>query len=407
MNKILFAENLNASNGEVVDIDSESNIIVLCPQTCSLVKTNFDATKLLKCISLKEYLVEPGKIGESIIFESKMDFDFEEDHSSDLEVSFSSDDDSLKTNPVKSQKDSKTKLNYNFISMCLSAITNEIYVLADYDGKTEMEFHIMCFDRHFNFIRKFVITNLTEFFLHYHRIMGCRRQRRITRNLKLKLSCFTNENKETKLYLSTNSGIFVYTHLGLLLGQLDLSSSGTCMFKNFSKIIATKTLTYILCCEQTFGRPILLIFETNIDKMNIKKPNEMKLNKEKTDQINSKIIDRVEEKYDCKGIQTFYGDDLGNVIFIGKSAMDPFIYLYYLNYDGQLIYKTKLFNKIILDITVDNVTSRNYRLIAGVKTAKTSNELMWIYEFENFFAETIGKQIKFQNFPIQEANVKV
>jgi hypothetical protein len=79
------------------------------------------------------------------------------------------------------------------------------------------------------------------------------------------------------------------------------------------------------------------------------------------------------------------------------------MYLFYLNYDGQLLYQTKLFNKIILDITVDNVTSRNYRLIVSVKNNRKSksNELMWIYEFENAFAENIEKNIKFQKFPLQ------
>ena len=147
------------------------------------------------------------------------------------------------------------------------------------------------------------------------------------------------------------------------------------------------------------GRSII-VFETNIDNMGIRKLGEKPL-KDKQEQFNRKIIDC--SAYKCKSIQTFYGDDFGNIIFIGKSENDQFMYLFYLNYEGQLMYRTKLFNKIILDITVDNVTSRNYRLIASVKNNRKSksNELMWIYEFENDFAENIEKKINFQKFPIQ------
>jgi hypothetical protein len=406
MNKIVFAENLKASYGEVVDIDFESNIIVLCPRTFSLVKTNFDASRILKCISLEEVLDDVATTdqlpstsndgGDTTTTSKSFSNEFFDDdfESNDSEKSNSSNDEDTSSSSINYKK----KPSNNLISMCVSNNTQEIYVLADY--KNMSSFYIICFDMQFNFIRKVMISNLAEFFVHFHEMMGYRRHRRISRNLKLKLSCYTNENKETKLYISTNSGVFVYSHLGQLLGQLDLGSNENYSMQNFTKIIATKTFTYILCGQRSFMGRSIIVYETNIDNMGIRKLGD-KIIKDKPELFNRKIIDCL--SYKCKSIQTFYGDDMGNVIFIGKSVNDAFMYLFYLNYDGQLLYQTKLFNKIILDITVDNVTSRNYRLIVSVKNNRKSksNELMWIYEFENAFAENIEKNIKFQKFPLQ------
>jgi hypothetical protein len=68
------------------------------------------------------------------------------------------------------------------------------------------------------------------------------------------------------------------------------------------------------------------------------------------------------------------------------------------------MYKTKLFDKFILDIAVDNLTCRNYRLIIAVKSQAHSSELMWIYEFGNETSEEDGEKRK--KVLISEQNVE-
>ena len=389
MNKVVFNENLNAKYGETVCVDLDSNILVLCPSTYTLVKTNFDASKILKRISLKEYLTDDSSSNKAATSNNyattSIDY-FQEDVESDI------DDESISSSP---KIETTNRKKWNLINMCTCA-NEDIYILAD--NKSLGINIIICFNKQFEFQYSFNVSNLTDFLID-SRGLGFRRSRQMNRFLKLKLSCFTNEFMETKLYISGNSGVFVYTPKGNFLGVLDITVNENFNYVYFGKIIATKKFTYILCGKpHSLGR-LILVYETNIDGIGIRTGVTAKTRTER----NYKIIDSTSIK--CKSIQTFNGDDLGNCIIIGRGDDDNLTYLYSLNHDGELMYKTKLFSKMILDITVDNVTSRNYRLIAAVKNnKKNSNELMWIYEFENDSDENGDQKIKFQNFPQTSSN---
>jgi hypothetical protein len=375
MNKISFPENSNAICGEVVAIDPDSNIFVLCPRTFSLIKTNFDASKIIQNISLKQILLENRNI-EPKRTSNNTDF-------TDVVI--------LEDKECLLDEENLSK-NFKLISMCIS-IDYNIYLLVS--NKDLASVYVLCFDKDSNCIQKIIVNEIYDLCGDYQ--SRNRRNKTRLQKLEFNLACNTNELKETKLYISSDSGVLVYSsQSGKLLGLLEIVVNDY-ISEYYGKIVATKKFTYIMCGHP--GRSIL-VFEMNIDIIGLKKISE-KFSKEK-EQIKRKRYDFSD--YLCKNVQTINGDDMGNCIFIGKSCEDGSMYLYSLNFDGKLMYKTKLFDKFILDIAVDNLTCRNYRLISAVKNQAHSSELMWIYEFGNETSEEDGEKKK--KVLVSEQNVE-